>query len=219
MLPRFLCPCERAESPFNVLPSCVFESASTVLPAVCPLESLFDLARNPQKIVPLLPYTFMNASIHRPPSPELTFLPERDVTTIRWTEGTAAGAKRTSSAEITMPRGMSDVELRSALEGANATRARVLHLEDAELGIFGGFESTETARDFEKKVGNHLLGGWSATWCCTSNDKPRGTLQFKRPLEYTTGNQARLASRRRLRETVPKKRKCYFFDATCNDVD
>ena len=40
VLPRMLCFCERAQQPWNVLPGCVKEGASTQLPFVCPVEQV-----------------------------------------------------------------------------------------------------------------------------------------------------------------------------------
>lgn len=71
-------------------------------------------------------------------------------------------------------------------------------------------------------ISQWLLGGWSATWCCTSWDKPRGTLLFKRPLPLAQGRAARTTawlpdgtpcvdkgcSAPRPAE-MPEKRKCY----------
>jgi hypothetical protein len=39
----------------------------------------------------------------------------------------------------------------------------VLHLESAEGGAFGGFESAADAREFDTMLSQWLLGGWSGT--------------------------------------------------------
>ena len=89
------CLCERAESPAALLPGCTLEGActpvfggcarcardqprgreigaSTPVPHVCPLESVYDVARVEriwQKgYLQLRPWTFLNSSIHKPPA-------------------------------------------------------------------------------------------------------------------------------------------------------
>ena len=114
---------------------------------------------------------------------------------------------------LRLGRGLSDVQLKEAVAAAGALEARVIHLESAE-NVFGGFESSQEDKLFTQAIYNHLLGGWSATWCCTSWDKPRGTLQFKRPLELPHGPSARGP---RTVEEVPHKRSCYGADrSNCN---
>ena len=88
--------------------------------------------------------------------------------------------------EVRLGRGMSDVQIKEAVVSAGAYGARVLHLESAE-GVFGGVESSQEDKLFRDAIYNSLLGGWSATWCCTSWDKPRGTFKFKRPLPLPSG--------------------------------
>ena len=84
-----------------------------------------------------------------------------------------AGAARPLRAGCTvqLPRGLSDAQLRSSVRAWGASEARVLHLAEAERA-FGGFEESKEASQFENMISNYLLGGWSATWCCTSWDKP-----------------------------------------------
>lgn len=68
--------------------------------------------------------------------------------------------------------------------------------------------------EFQKQISNHLLGGFSATWCCTSWDKPRGTITFKRPNQLATGAKARAGVSRG--PEVPAKRQCYWRDCDEN---
>ena len=247
VMPRFMCMCERAESPFAILPACIIDGASTPTPHVCPLESLFDVARDLAKVVPLRPWTFLNASLHKPPLGQRAFHAPTDVTTVRWRRTTlqppsrpgeipaAIDANATAAAaataandptaafalggkkEIWLAHGSSDEELKASLAAAGASDARVLHLESASDGAFGGFESSSAGNLFQQKIMNNLLGGWSATWCCTSNDKPRGTIQFKRPRALPTGTAARAAASPSRLPDVPAKRVCYWVDNTCND--
>jgi len=247
VMPKFLCLCERAESPFSLLPTCTITGSSTQLPFVCPLESLFDVVRvehlwastdaEPGGYLQLRPWTFLNASIHRPPRPELAFDLQKETTTVSWSPGggfttPAAGATYSQGGKqlprrVVLPRGLSDVQFLEQLSNWGASDARLLHLDSAE-NIFGGFEASADARTFERNIAQHLLGGWSATWCCTSWDKPRGTLLFKRPLPLASGAKARATgwmgdgapcadgtcSKPRPSE-VPEKRQCYA--AACTD--
>jgi hypothetical protein len=228
VLPKFMCLCERAESPYAILPSCILEGASTELPFVCPLESLFDVARNLKRILPIRPWTFLNSSVHRPPPGAEPFDPSTDFTTVRWqppeapppTAAMTAGGSAAAAApprELPLRRGLSDVELHADLSVTGADRARVLHLESAEGGVFGGFESAEQASRFQRLIMDALLGGWSATWCCTSNDKPRGTIQFKRPNPLPMGPASKVANFKGRPPEVPPTRQCYWVDRTCND--
>ena len=67
-MPRLLCLCERAQSPFAILPSCVKVGASTPIPFVCPLEHLFnieDLAPMwEQGYLELRPWTLLDDTFH-----------------------------------------------------------------------------------------------------------------------------------------------------------
>ena len=117
------------------------------------------------------------------------------------------------------------------LRAAGAADARVLHLEGAE-GVFGGFEdqvkrhgaclayrrlltfapvvaAQAKGDEFERMVKTWLLGGWSATWCCTSWEKMRGTLMFKRPLKLPSGAAARAEASASRQPEVPAERACY----------
>jgi hypothetical protein len=256
VMPRMLCLCERSESPFALLPKCVLDGASTPVPHVCPLESVYDVARlekiwqtnylqvcpGPRRVhyrtvcqillplrarqcgpcalptvacllnVQLLPWTFLNSSIHRPPPGQAPIVPARDVTTVKWLASDSAVASLAAKdGEVWLHKGLSDVQIKQAL--GPAVNARVLHLDGAE-GVFGGFESYADGQAFKMTIMGHLLGGWSATWCCTTWDKPRGTLKFKRPLELPTGASARGP---RVVEDLPKNRECYWMDQTnCN---
>ena len=42
-MPRLLCLCERGQSPFDVLPSCVKLGTTTQLPFVCPMENFLNV--------------------------------------------------------------------------------------------------------------------------------------------------------------------------------
>ena len=71
VMPKFLCVCDRAESPFALLPTCKLEGTSQSLPFVCPLESIFDVVRVEEfwkrGFLQLHPWTLLNGSIHKPP--------------------------------------------------------------------------------------------------------------------------------------------------------
>ena len=236
VLPRFLCVCDRAESPFALLPTCTLQGTSTQLPFTCPLESLFDLVRVERiwkdGYLPIHPWTLLNRTIHAPPAGARPF-DAADVATVCWSAGGSlaelqppAGAKRPLRAGCTLqlPRGLSDAQLRASVRAWGASEARVLHLAEAE-GAFGGFEERKEASQFENIISNYLLGGWSATWCCTSWDKPRGTLKFKHPRALPHGDAARTtrwdrgvpldASGAPRPAEVPEKRQCYA--AACAD--
>ena len=212
IMPKMLCLCERSESPFSLLPTCTLAGSSTKLPFVCPLESIFDVVRvehlwaktsaDPDGYLQLHPWTLLNASIHKPPQPSLAFQPSR-TTTVSWsttgwvrppashgTNGVYHQGNQQLPQRVVLPRGLSDVQISEALAEWGASDARLLHLESAE-DVFGGFEAADAAKTFEKNIATHLLGGWSATWCCTSWDKPRGTLLFKRPLPLAVGKAAK----------------------------
>eukprot|EP00966_Prymnesium_polylepis_P198871 4609249-Prymnesium_polylepis.1 len=136
-MPRMLCLCERAEAPMALLPQCTLDGASTPVPHVCPLESVYDVARLGffQKYVPLHPWTLLNASKHGAPRGMRPFDLANDVTTVRW--GSAAAPPPpppSSSAVLRLQRGLSDVQLQEAVAAAGAqqvgapprTRARAL---------------------------------------------------------------------------------------------
>jgi len=220
VMPRMLCLCERAEGPMALLPKCVLDGASTPVPHVCPLESVYDVARVEaiwqRGYLQLHPWSFLNASIHKPPTGSRPIDPLTDVTTVRWDEtGAAEGTAASPAAghEVHLGRGLSDVQLRETVARLGASDARLLHLESAE-GVFGGFESRSDSDAFQKVIMGDLLGGWSATWCCTSWDKPRGTLKFKRPLPLPVGSAARGP---RTVVDLPEKRDCYWQDRSdCN---
>lgn len=214
IMPRMPCLCERAEGPTALLPSCVLDGASTPVPHVCPLESVFDVARVErlwqEKYLQLRPWTLLNSSIHKPAHGEQPFDLARDMVTVRW-NGDAAAASRydATQRQVWLPQGGSDVQIKEGLAATGVADARVLHLDFAE-GAFGGFEAEATARVFQQKIANYLLGGWSATWCCTSWDKPRGTINFKRPIALPSGAQARAGVQRP--PEVPARRPCYWRD-------
>ena len=75
----------------------------------------------------------------------------------------------------------------------------------------------DTATRFHRLIMDALVGGWSATWCCTSNDKPRGTIQFKRPLPLPAGEESKVANAGTRGPEIPQNRQCYWVDRTCND--
>ena len=60
--------------------------------------------------------------------------------------------------------------------------------------------------------------GWSATWCCTSWDKPRGTIRFKHPVALPTGAAARAAAAAARPPEIPEKRACYGRDCDASGL-
>ena len=228
VMPMMLCLCERAEGPTAILPQCTIEGASTPVPHVCPLESVYDVARVEniwhRNYLQLRPWTFLNNTIHPAPTGSRPFDLAADVLTIRWhAEGVAAAALSSdrirehtaSTKELTLARGLSDVQLHQAIAEAGVADARVIHLESAER-VFGGFEAVGATNDFQKAIMSDLLGGWSATWCCTSWNKPAGTLKFKRPLALPSGRGARGP---KVVHDLPEKRECYWQDQSdCNSI-
>ena len=173
----------------------------------------------------LRPWTFFNASIHAPPPGAAPFNLATDATTVTWSDdATLDGAKaraasdagRAAPAALELPPGLSDKQLLDVMRSSGAGGARVLHLASAE-NVFGGFEGKEAASEFDRMIMQWLLGGWSATWCCTSWDKMRGTYLFKRPLRLATGAQAQWQPGRGPRPPeIPEKRACYA--AACRDA-
>ena len=125
---------------------CVLDGASTPVPHVCPLESVFDVARVEHmwqsKYIQLRPWTLLNATIHTPPSGQPALA--SDTTTVRWAaDAMATPQYHRDKREVSLPRGLSDVELRQALASTGTAETRVLYLESAE-GVFGGFEVPTT---------------------------------------------------------------------------
>mmetsp|Transcript_2118 Transcript_2118/g.6808 ORF Transcript_2118/g.6808 Transcript_2118/m.6808 type:complete len:218 (+) Transcript_2118:456-1109(+) len=215
-MPRMACLCERAESPAALLPGCTLEGASTPVPHVCPLESVYDVARVEriwQKgYLQLRPWTFLNSSIHKPPAGALPFTPA-DTTAVRWlAEAPPHGRPPPQGPrQVWLEKGLSAEQLLQAVSAAGASDARVMHLESAE-GVFGGFESAAESKLFKEAISGDLLGGWSATWCCTSWNKPAGTFKFKRPLPLPSGVEARGP---RTVVDLPDKRECYWQSSPC----
>ena len=83
--------------------------------------------------VQLLPWTFLNSTIHKPPQGAAAFLPARDITTVKWhtshTELTIAAPPDSAAAtaggegapaQLMMHRGLSDAQWRDAVGTANA---------------------------------------------------------------------------------------------------
>ena len=237
VMPKMLCLCERSEGPAALLPNCVLDGSSTPIPHVCPLESILDVARLDRiwAYVRLRPWNFLNATIHTPRGGKAAVDPAKDVVTVRWkgdaaqaaAAGTAgaggaqqplppiAGLDRPGAAEreVAMERGMSATELRTALAAHQG--ARVIHLESAEQA-FGGFEEPSEAENFHRQIMTHMLGGFSGTWCCTSWDKPRGTITFKRPNKLPSGPQARASNAAARGRDIPERRPCYWQDCDAN---
>mmetsp|Transcript_24634 Transcript_24634/g.80370 ORF Transcript_24634/g.80370 Transcript_24634/m.80370 type:complete len:584 (-) Transcript_24634:721-2472(-) len=216
VMPRMACLCERAESPAALLPGCTLEGASTPVPHVCPLESVYDVARVEriwQKgYLQLRPWTFLNSSIHKPPAGALPFTPA-DTTAVRWlAEAPPHGRPPPQGPrQVWLEKGLSAEQLLQAVSAAGASDARVMHLESAE-GVFGGFESAAESKLFKEAISGDLLGGWSATWCCTSWNKPAGTFKFKRPVPLPSGVEARGP---RTVVDLPDKRECYWQSSPC----
>lgn len=221
VMPKMLCLCERAESPTSLLPTCVLDGASTPIPHVCPLESVFDVARVEQLwksgYLTLRPWNLLNGSVHKPfPAGTAPIDHAKDVVTVRWSDPNAAASDAkphvrysAETREAWLLRGGSDLQMKQGLETLGLMDARVVHLETAEMA-FGGFEDRSAAKEFHRNIMTHLLGGWSATWCCTSWNKPIGTINFKRPLELPAGASARAGSPRT--NEIPAKRPCYWRD-------
>ena len=255
LLPRLLCLCERAQSPFAILPSCVKTGASTPLPFVCPLEHLFDVEdlapmwEEEPSYLELRPWTLLDDAFHPHAAAELRGSHGHGGrATLRWAarrdrrEGwdaalqrlvadgdAAAGSNRSTGGghteeplSVSVPRGLSDVQLREALVaagggggggGGGASEARLLHLESAEAGVFGGFEDAETASEFERRIGRHLIYGhkrFSGSWCCTSQRYQRGTILYKRPAPLPQGAAARDSDGGG--RTADAPRQCYWED-------
>jgi len=223
VMPKMLCLCERSEGPFALLPSCVLDGASTPVPHVCPLESVFDVARVESlwktNYLQLRPWSFLNASIHRPANAPPGFDLNKEAVTVRWAADAAAAPHYDAGARVaTVLRGGSDVELRAALEKVGVMEAKVLKFGQVGDGAFGGFESETFGKEFQRNIATHLLGGWSATWCCTSWDKPRGTIRFKHPVALPTGAAARAAAAAARPPEIPEKRACYWRDCDASGL-
>lgn len=237
LLPRLLCLCERAQSPFAILPSCVKVGASTPIPFVCPLEHLFDIEDLApmweQGYLELRPWTLLDDTFH--PHAAAALRGHGGHATLRWgarrdrreewgatlqrlVAYAEVGSNRSSGGRaaepLLVPRGLSDVQLREALAvGGGASEARLLHLESAEAGVFGGFEDAETAKEFERRIGLHLIYGYkrfSGSWCCTSQRYQRGTILYKRPAPLPQGAAARDSDGGG--RTADAPRPCYWED-------
>ena len=94
------------------------------------------------KYIQLRPWTLLNATIHTPPSGQPALA--SDTTTVRWAaDAMATPQYHRDKREVSLPRGLSDVELRQALASTGTAETSVLYLESAE-GVFGGFEVPTT---------------------------------------------------------------------------
>ena len=129
--------------------------------------------------------------------------------------GDSAARYDATAREAWLARGGSDVQLREGLHAIGAADSRILHFESMERA-FGGFEDGAAGKEFQTAINSHLLGGWSATWCCTSWDKPRGTILFKRPAPLPSGTMARAAALPMRPPEVPAARPCYWRDCDAN---
>jgi len=151
-------------------------------------------------------------SAHTPAPGALPFTPA-DTTAVRWlAEAPPHGRPPPQGPrQVWLEKGLSAEQLLQAVSAAGASDARVVHLESAE-GVFGGFESAAESKLFKEAISGDLLGGWSATWCCTSWNKPAGTFKFKRPVPLPSGVEARGP---RTVVDLPDKRECYWQSSPC----
>jgi len=126
IMPRLLCLCERAQSPFDVLPHCVKLGTTTELPFVCPMENFLNVeeleglwatreegfvqtwghsrergrpAGRRGPYVVLRPWTLLNATFHADAAAALTNA--ASTAQVHWhdpTRGTAAAAVEAAGA-------------------------------------------------------------------------------------------------------------------------
>ena len=220
VMPRLLCLCERAQSPFDVIPECVKKGTTTALPFVCPMENFLNVeeleglwataddgfvqtwggadtrgrpgARSSPYVV-LRPWTLLNATFHPAAAAALA----RGVATaqVHWHAlGTAAAADTEAAASalpVRVPYGLTDVQLRAALGGVEAP---LLHLGALEGPAFGGWEEQRDGNEFEEEVRKWVIPGesrFSGTWCCTHTHYQAGTLLYKNPARFPAGVQLR----------------------------
>ena len=228
ILPRIQCLCERAQSPWGILPSCVKDGASTPMPFVCPLEYLLDLEELEgmwhTKYLQLHPWTLRDADKHPSVAQEIN----QHATTIRWSTPPVGGSEADASAPteggdhagastVRIKPGLSDVGWRQAVAQAGVDSARLLHLESADGAVFGGFEAEAAATEFDRRIRAHVIPGarrFGGTWCCTTTHYQAGTILYKRPWRLPQGAAARdsRAAEAAAAEHKGRPRPCYWED-------
>ena len=170
------------------------------------------------------PWTLLNQSFHPRAAMELR---AARTTRVRWAqrpEQTSAGTRALEAEQavaVTLPLGLLDTEIRSELRGAEAST--LLHLDHAELPIFGGFASAADGAEFEEEVRRWVIPGisrFSGTWCCTHAHYQAGTLLYKIPRKLPSGPQWAATPRAKrlqlLESNQPENqhRECYWDDCS-----
>jgi hypothetical protein len=115
IMPRLLCLCERAQQPWDIIPTCIKLGSTTELPFVCPMENFLNVEEleglwadgfeshwssssntpwiktsalaPPRPFVTLRPWTLLNASFHAEAASQLGAAP---TTRVRWVDAAAA---------------------------------------------------------------------------------------------------------------------------------
>ena len=216
IMPRLLCLCERAQQPWDVVPSCIKLGTTTELPFVCPMENFLNveeleglwapegfvtpwssLGGDDTKPAPsrpyvtLRPWTLLNGSFHPEAAAKLS---GAAVARVRWVDpgpdgpDPAAAGNVEGGGELAVPLGLTDAELVAAM--AHVKEAPLLHLEHAEAPIFGGWESASDGAFFEEEIRKWVIPGssrFSGTWCCTHAHYQAGTLLYKNPARFPSG--------------------------------
>ena len=144
---------------------------------------------------------------------------DKGLVTARATSVTASAHGDGRGARVRVPMGLTDAELRHALQPVES--ASLLHLGRLDGPMLGGFVSAAEGREFEEQIRQWVIPGesrFSGTWCCTHAHYQAGTILYKIPARLPSGPEwaARsLKSRLELREAqlpILQKRECYWDD-------
>ena len=204
VFPKLGCLCDRSEWP-DIMPTCRLENSDLEFPFGCPLNFLLNVHFMQGVELP------DRYGRHGVPYREHSFLTNpRLAPSIRDSNVTVAfGAKHPetmawpagSSPVVSIPRGATDVEVRSAIgKGSTLDQTSVVYLDDAE-DVFGGFEDSAAGDYIEGLLRAKVLYG---SWCCsrTNFHHPGATAFFDSPPRLPA---AASATRARIaRETVRK---------------
>ena len=212
-----LCLCERSEGPAALLPQCVLDGASTPIPHVCPLESVFDVARMERlwPYVQMRPWTLLNASIHPPPPGAQPFEAARDITTVRWTDagaGQAQNGRRRAAAAAARRSGCRAVSRTCSCARAWARRTATRGVPSSAEMVFGGKAEAEGA-EFEQ----------ISPTCWVASARPGAARAGTSRVAPSPSSGPSLATSANARAGVQRKprsakRRCYWRDCDKNET-
>ena len=195
VFPRFGCLCDRSEWP-DIMPTCRLENSDLEFPFDCPLNFLINVhfmqgveaANGKYPGVPYREHSFLTnprlSATIRDSNATVAFTPKRP------------GAPTT--AQATLPRGATDVEVRRALgPGSGFDDTAVLYLDEAE-DVLGGFEDADAGSYIRTLLDQKVLYG---SWCCsrTNFHNPGATAFFEKPKALPLGAAATRAREQRAR--------------------